>query len=542
MIVENISVGRLDHLGVISGIMKELGISRLIDSRILPDDQEEITTGEAIEGMILNGLGFSDRPISLTPQFFENKPLDTLFREGVRPEYFNRFKLGRSLDKVCAYGCDLLFSELALCVCHQEGVDQQFNSLDTTTFSVSGEYIPDTDEQAILITHGYSKDHRPDLKQAVLEIMVSQDGGVPLACKSFDGNRSDNEVFKARTKALIEQFKTSESPRYLIADSKLYTQENASNLACLPFVTRIPETLKVVGQVIDQAWDLDGWQMLDEANEYQRLDLGHYGIDQRWLVVYSKAKEQRAQKTITKATDKEYEKVKKQLFHLQAQRFESEQAAQKALHNIVKKLTYHQVNRSKLTQYVQYAKKGRPTKDTPIKAIRRQIQTSVVPDPDKIKVRQQRKACFVIGTSIPDKELTDKEVFAGYKGQSAVERGFRFLKEPVFFVSSLFVKKPSRIQGLLMVMTLALLVYSVAQRRMRNRLETQGETLPNQIGQPTATSTLRWVFQLLDGIHRVTVYAHGQIKTFIDSLTDLRKKILQLFGQTVCQIYQISSA
>ena len=102
MIVENISVERLDHLGVISGIMKELGISRLIDSRILPDDQEEITTGEAIEGMILNGLGFSDRPISLTPQFFENKPLDVLFREGVRPEYFNRFKLGRSLDKVCA--------------------------------------------------------------------------------------------------------------------------------------------------------------------------------------------------------------------------------------------------------------------------------------------------------------------------------------------------------------------------------------------------------------------------------------------------------
>ena len=111
--------------------MKELGISTLIDSRIFPDDQEEITTGEAIEGMILNGLGFSDRTISLTSQFFENKPLDVLFREGVGPEYFNRFKLGRSLDKVCAYGCDLLFGELALCVCQQEGVDPQFNSLDT---------------------------------------------------------------------------------------------------------------------------------------------------------------------------------------------------------------------------------------------------------------------------------------------------------------------------------------------------------------------------------------------------------------------------
>ena len=50
-----------------------------------------------------------------------------------------------------------------------------------------------------------------------------------------------------------------------------------------------------------------------------------------------------------------------------------------------------------------------------------------------------------------------------------VEGGFRFLKDPLFFVSSLFVKKPCRIQGLLMVMTLALLVYSVAQRRMRQQ-------------------------------------------------------------------------
>ena len=540
--MENITVERLDHLGVISGVMKELGFSKLIDSRITPDDREEITTGEAIEGMVLNGLGFSDRPISLTPQFFQNKPLDVLFREGVRPEHFNRFKLGRSLDKVYAYGCDLLFSELAFSVCRQEGVDQQFNSLDTTTFSLEGEYVPDTDEQAILITHGYSKDHRPDLKQAVLETLVSQDGGVPSACKSWDGNSSDNEVFKARAKALIEQFKASEYPRYLIADSKLYTKENASNLACLPFVTRIPNTLKVVGEVIDQAWDFDMWQVLDEGNDYQRVDLGHYGIVQRWLVVYSKAAGQRAQQTIAKATDREYEKVKKQLFHLQAQRFDSEEAAQKALHNIAKKLTYHRVDRSRLTQYVQYARKGRPTQATPIKAIRWQIQARVVQDPDKIKVQQQRKACFVVGTSIPDTELTDAEVIAGYKGQSAAEGGFKFLKDPIFFVSSWFVKKPSRIQGLLMVMTLALLIYSVAQRRMRKQLETQEETLPNQIGQPTTRPTLRWIFQLLDGIHRVTLSTQGKIKTMTEGLTDLRRKILMLFGQTVCQIYQISSA
>ena len=93
-----------------------------------------------------------------------------------------------------------------------------------------------------------------------------------------------------------------------------------------------------------------------------------------------------------------------------------------------------------------------------------------------------------------------------------------------------------------MVMTLALLVYSIAQRRMRQQLKQQGETLPNQIGQPTATPTLRWIFQLLDGIHVVSRVIQHQVQVIIEGLTDLRKKILQLFGQNVCQIYHISSA
>jgi transposase len=139
----------------------------MIDARLLPHNQEEITLGEAIAGMIVNGLGFANRPLSLTPQFFAHKPLDLLFRPGVRADMFNRFKLGRSLDEVYGYGCDLLLSELALAVCAHEGIAQRFNHLDTTSFALTGAYLPDSDEHAITITHGYSKDHRPDLKQAV---------------------------------------------------------------------------------------------------------------------------------------------------------------------------------------------------------------------------------------------------------------------------------------------------------------------------------------------------------------------------------------
>jgi len=71
----------------------------MIDTRLLVHDQEEITAGEAVAGMLLNGLGFSGRPLTLTPQFFANKPLDLLLHEAVRAEMFNRFKLGRTLDE-----------------------------------------------------------------------------------------------------------------------------------------------------------------------------------------------------------------------------------------------------------------------------------------------------------------------------------------------------------------------------------------------------------------------------------------------------------
>ena len=168
-----VTVERLDHLGLIAGVIKELRLVELIDARIVPDDQEEITSGQAIAGMVINGLGFSNRPLSLTPQFFANKPMEALFGPGVEADHFNRFKLGRSLDKVFDYGCDLLFSELSLSVCRQEAIEVRFQSLYTTSFSLTGDYLPDSDEHAIAIKQGYSKDHRPDLKQAILELMVS---------------------------------------------------------------------------------------------------------------------------------------------------------------------------------------------------------------------------------------------------------------------------------------------------------------------------------------------------------------------------------
>jgi len=540
--MESIRVERLDHLGVIASVMQDVGLIDMINARLVPDEQEVITPGEAMAGMILNGLGFANRPLSLTPQFFANKPLDLLFREGIHAEMFTRFKLGRTLDEAYAYGCDLLFHELALAVCVQEGIALRFNHLDTTSFSRSGEYVPESDAQAITITHGYSRDHRPDLKQAVLELLVSQDGGVPFMSKSWDGNTSDIAVFQERAQALIAAFTNAPTPRYLIADSQLYHEDNAPHLQKLGFITRIPNTIGVVSQVIAQALTWDTWHRLEAKTRYQSIEVCHYGMAQRWLVVHSQAALERAEATVTAARQREAAAIAKPLFPLQAKRFKAPQVAQDALGALAKRWTYHQVESSTLIEHKRYACKGRPTPHSPLKAIAWQIQARVRPAQEAMEHHKQVRACFVLGTNISTSELCDAEVIVAYKGQSCVEGGFRFLKAPLFFVSSLFVKKPSRIEGLLMVMTLALLVYSVAQRRMRQQLARHNETVPNQINQPTTAPTLRWVFQLLEGIHRVRVTVQGQVHDLIEDLNDVQIKILRLFGEQVCCLYQISPA
>ena len=147
---------------------------------------------------------------------------------------------------------------------------------------------------------------------------------------------------------------------------------------------------------------------------------------------------------------------------------------------------------------------------------------------------------MVLGTNIAASQLSDPEVIRAYKSQAQAEGGFRFLKDPRFCVSSWCVKQPCRIQGLLMVMTFALLVYSVTQRRWRQPFVRQHETGPNQINQPTERPTWRWVFQRLEGIHRVRVTMPGKVHDLREGLNEVRIKILRWFGEEVCRLDQIS--
>ena len=533
------SIDRIDHHGIVAGTIQDIGLIKLIDDHLGTFDDEKLSAGEVIAGMIINGLGFSDRPLSLVPQFFKTCPLKALFGRDVDPDDFNRFKLGRVLDRAHSFGCEQLFTLLASRVIKDEGIDHRFGHLDSSSFSLTGEYMSDIDKQAITVTHGHSKDHRPDLKQVVLEMMVTQDGAVPLVAKSWDGNASDNTIFSERCKSLTTGLKDSVWPEFIVADSKLYSKANADNLASLAFITRVPNTIKDVGKKIELSIDDENkWVEFSPERKYQTFETQYMDIGQRWIVVHSQPALDRTRKTIERRVAKESDRIEKELMHLSAKRFSCEPDAIDALQEKVKKWKLHQLTESKINQLAKFGKRGRPTTNEAPSHYEFQVSASFSKDEQVIDRQIDRGACYVLGTNIPATKLSDAEVIANYSEQNSVEMGFRFLKDPIFFVSSLFVKKPSRIMGLLMVMCLALLVFSIAERRLRLKLKEMDETLPNQINRPTKTPTLRWVFQMMYGLHMVTINTDGELKTFIKGMNDLHRKIVGFFSERTMAIYQ----
>ena len=541
--MEVISNVRVDHLGLVAGFAKEMKLADRIDALVGVHPDEKVTVGESVVAMIINGLGFTDRPISLVPQFFENIPLDLLFREGVTHEDFNRFKLSRALDKIAEFGCEALFGQVALESAKDFGVTRDALHFDTTSFSLTGEHLSDADEVAITVTKGYSKDHRPDLNQIVQELGCLSDGGVPLFMKMWNGNESDNKIFNDRAAELAKHVRESDAAKAIVADSKFYSSGNSENMALLPFITRAPETIKSVKSTIDKALDDPlKWHHACDKRDYQVFEVDELGIKQKWIVVFSKAAEERAEGTIDKRLKREKEKIEKALYHLQAQRFGCREDAQKELNRVIKGWKLHMVTRANFKEHKKYPARGRPSQGETPSSVEYQVIVEFECNNEKVSRDKQRSQCYVLAAHSELVTLSPEDIILTYSAQQNVERGFRFLKDPHFFTSSLLIKSPRRLEALVTVMTLALLLYCYAQRRLRGELAKTNETLPNQINQPTQSPTLRWVFQMLQGISCITMRTSEGIQIIWTGLNEKRLKILSLFSHYVGSIYQISSA
>jgi hypothetical protein len=231
---------------------------------------------------------------------------------------------------------------------------------------------------------------------------------------------------------LMTAFEHTPSPRYLVADAKLYHADHAPHLKHMGVITPLPHTLGVGSQVIRPALTWDTWHPVDDHIRDQRLEFCHDGMAQRWLVVDSQAAFERAAATLKQATPREDEAITKALLHLQAQGVPTPEAAQDALAALAQRWPSHQVESSHLTEPTRYAGQGRPTPRTPRQASAWPIQAHVRPAAEMLGYHQHVQACFRLGTNISASEWSDPEGVAAYTSQSRGEGGLRLLKDPRF--------------------------------------------------------------------------------------------------------------
>lgn len=548
---------RLDHLGIVAGVCQEIGLAAWLDAQD-PGNRQQVSVGTATVAMILNGLGFSNRQLYLVPQYFANKPIEHLLGAGIKAEMLNDDCLGRTLDWLYAHDPTKLFAGIASRARQVFGISAHQVHVDTTSFSVSGAYssvgerVQEPNEAAealeaetalIAITYGYSRDHREDLKQWMLALATTHEGDVPLFLHPLDGNSSDKVSLLAAVMAIQKQLREANAePSVYVADNGIYSEANMRqlNAAGVKWVSRVSET-SIEAKTVLQEGSQDWHQSEDGSIQWFCRQMELPQGSERWVIVRTSASHQRAQASLQRQVSRAQASWERKCWHLGTRHFACEADARAASERELKgKPTWVEIH-SDVVAHPRHAGKGRPRKDASPVTYQWQIVATVTVNQPQVNEEALLKACFIVGTNeLESKALSDQELVTTYKDQGGVERGFRFLKDPLFLASSVFVKKPQRIIALSLIMVLCLLVYRLAEFRLRARLAETAQTIPDQVQKPTARPTMRWVFQCFEGIELLHVQTSTTSLTIVLRLESVHRLILALLGPLYEKIYNPS--
>ena len=235
-------------------------------------------------------------------------------------------------------------------------------------------------------------------------------------------------------------------------------------------------------------------------------------------------------KHLSKKIDKYYSQAEQSLKQLSSTEFACSQDALQAAEKLSRHMTWHQLAEIQVIEKPHYTKLGKPPKGSLPERLTYQVKASIVPKKSELDAQRRRFGRFLLATNVLDAEqLPPDEALKQYMAQQGVERGFRFLKDPLFFASSVFLKSPKRVAALGLIMALCLLVYNLGQRQLRMALAQQQETIPNQLGKPSTSPTLRWVFQCFMAVHLVI-------------LNGVTPEVLCAFLDSACEPFNISAS
>ena len=526
----------LDHLGLVSGMCKEIGIAKIIDDAHPKQSLDKhISYGKLVEAMILNGLGFVGRTLHMYPEYFAERPVERLLGKGIKAEHINDDALGRCLDQLYETGVSDLYQTLSAHVVKHLNLPCEGLNLDSTSIHVDGNYEHNGDSKAVRIVRGYSRDHRPELNQVVLNLITENQAGIPVYMQAVSGNINDNEGFKNIIKQHIKSLKAAQNCRYFIGDAALYTAESIQSLneQGQLFISRAPQKLKQVKAAIVQQDSLS-FEHLDNGYSAAWLESDYGQVKQRWLLVRSEQAKKREHHTLDKRMLKGSNSSLESFKKLSRQRFSCTLDADKALQAWLKAQNVVDITSSEIIEHPIFKRRGRPKLEQTPDSYEYQI-TATLHCPLNVREQQlSEKGLFMLASNDMNETLTMEKMLSLYKSQQSVEKGFRFLKSPDFLTSSLYLKKPERIEALLMVMTCCLMVYAALEYKMRQQLKDKAVYFPNLKYKPCQNPTARWVFFCFQGIHVLTT---GDGRQLVLNIKERNRIIIDSMGQIYQEIY-----
>jgi transposase len=480
--------------------------------------QMVVKPGQIVQAMVLDTLS-GRSPLYRLSEFMAEQDVELLIGEKIDPEKFNDTNVGRALDAIFKAGSSKVLTECGVRATELFKLDTSVISYDTTSTNVWGDYYDcesKTPPLGPVVTHGYSKDHRPDLKQFMTELLCVE-RGIPIFGRSLDGNSSDktsNNEMLGNISSIMAKNGVGPGAFVYVADSAMVTESNLESVGSNLFITRLPANYKECKVAISKAVEADEWAVmgvLAETKETKNRPSARYksyetsvnihGKKYRAIVVHSSAHDKRRQKKLEKditASEKEINrKIGKQSIRFSCQP-DADKAA-KALNNISTKL--HSVKAS--VNAVEVKKRGRPPAggSSPTQT-RYDLTWELVLDDNEVQTLKKIAGCFVLLTNVPidgEMGMDSTASLRTYKGQYGVESDFAFLKDPLV-VNDIFLKTPSRIDALGMVLIISLMIWRLMERSMRAYVENEKTTLPGWNRQKTKLPTAFMMTTIMTGI------------------------------------------
>lgn len=471
--------------------------------------QCRLSPGTRIKALIVNILT-ARRPLYRVAEAFLESDVELILGAGADVSDLNDDALARALDKLWVAGPKQVYSAVATRAVLVEDVERRSVHWDSTSRSVHGVY--NRPDGTLAVTHGYSKDHRPDLRQFLIALLCNREG-IPLSADVQDGNQSDKVGNAEAIDDLVAALQPEELLDVLyVADSSLCTGPNLKKMhdVGLRFLTRLPESFKAAGELKQRAWAEDRWVEIGalsperraaryRASEHEAEIGGHR---YRAVVIASDHLDQRKEKTLQRHLAAEQRRLAKRIAELQAQNFnceaDAEQAAGALLLDEVDGLLPVDAEVVSEQYKLKRPQPGRPPKGelAPQRTVFRVRCRIGEPTAERLEAWRRRENAFVLLTNADGDAFDARALLQEYKFQTAVELRFGFLKDPVY-MDAVYVHRRDRLESLIYVLVMACLIFALLERRVRRALAACGQKLVVPGNRPVDNPTGKSLLEML---------------------------------------------